>query len=175
MRNGTRGLRHGLLALAGALAAAGCAKPERREAPPGAAPHLGDDWFSFRAGGLGISVAAAASRDAALSSEHPPRPLDDACVLEADAIYRAACLACHGPEGKPPAKLPNGGAPPHEWGTTGASMGFFFGGDAMRAGLYRTIENGGETKDGVPSNMPAWKGTLSREQMWALVRELEAF
>ena len=54
-------------------------------------------------------------------------------------------------------------------------MGFFFGGDKMRAGLFKRIQEGGEPKDGKPSDMPAWSSSLSREQTWALVRHLESF
>jgi mono/diheme cytochrome c family protein len=54
-------------------------------------------------------------------------------------------------------------------------MGFFFGGDSMRAGIYRRISEGGEVKDSQPSEMPAWRDTLAREQIWALVRHIEAF
>ena len=58
---------------------------------------------------------------------------------------------------------------PRAWGTMGTSMGFFFGGDRMRAGIYRTVA------DGRPPNMPAWGAQLSREQLWALVRHIEGF
>ncbi|MCA9561081.1 MAG: cytochrome c [Myxococcales bacterium] len=47
-------------------------------------------------------------------------------------------------------------------------MGFTFGGDAMRRGIYRSIA------EGKGEGMPAWGGRLSREQMWALVRHIES-
>ena len=160
-----------LLALLGLL---GCSKPERVEAPPEALPHYGDAWFAFRGASLGISVAAAQSRDATIPADHPPATLDRTTAVEAAAIYRSVCVVCHGPGGEPPEKQPSGGAPPRAWGGS-ARMGFFFGGDKMRAGLFKRIQEGGEPRDGKASDMPAWASTLSREQTWALVRHLESF
>ena len=58
---------------------------------------------------------------------------------------------------------------PRDWTGMGVRMGFFFGGDKMRAGIFRRI------RDGVPPGMPGWDSALSREQIWALVRHLEGF
>jgi mono/diheme cytochrome c family protein len=165
-------MRHLIFVLA--LGVLGCSKPERVEAPPDAVAHYGDAWFAFRGESLGISVAAAQSRDAALPADHPP-VLDHTTAVEAAAIYRSVCVACHGPGGQPPEKQPSGGAPPRAWGGGGVRMGFFFGGDSMRAGLFKKIQQGGDPKDGKPSDMPAWGSSLSREQTWALVRHFESF
>ena len=74
-----------------------------------------------------------------------------------------------GSRGKPPLATTSE-PPPRAWGGMGARMGFLFGGDKMRAGIYRSIDQGRGT--GV---MPAWGGQLSREQIWALVRHIEGF
>lgn len=163
----------GVLTLAALL---GCSKPERVEAPDKAAPHLGDDWFDYRAKTLGVSPDQAKLRDAALPEDAPPSlALDRSTALEAAVVFRSVCSSCHGSDGKPPESTTAGAPRPREWSTFGSRMGFFFGGDKMRAGLYRKIRDGGEAKDGVASNMPGWGSTLSREQMWALVRHIESF
>jgi mono/diheme cytochrome c family protein len=166
-------LRFGLVLIL--VFASGCSGPERIEAPRGTKPHLGDEWFPYRAGLLGIDEKAARARDQALPEDKPlaPEAIDQPLAIEASAIYRTACATCHGRDGTPPEPR-EGERAPRAWGTSGTRMGFTMGGDKMRAGIYRTIQKGGEPKDGKASNMPAWNGTLSREQTWALVRYLES-
>jgi len=135
--------------------------------------HLGDDWFTYRARGLGITADAARQRDAALPTDHPAAGIwDQQTAAEAVALWAGRCAACHGPHGRGEG-VPAHDPAPRAWGGMGAAMGFFFGGDAMRAGVYRKIAEGGGTVDGKVSDMPAWGGELSREQMWALVRFIE--
>ena len=123
------------------------------------------EWFEHRAQSLGLTVEATMARDRALSESEPPE-LDATTQLEAAALWRSMCAGCHGAtgrlEGVPPFE-----PTPKKWGGFGVSMGFFFGGDKMRAGLYRKIRDGGE-------KMPAWGELLSKEQTWALVAHLEA-
>lgn len=153
-----------------------CSGVTQATATADAKPHLGEEWFRYRAEGLQMTVEEAKARDASLSREAPPGPpfWDDQTRLEAAVLWRDLCARCHGPDGDPaeaPAKLD---APPRAWTGMGPSMGFFFGGDGMRAGIYRRITNGGD-EDGKPSRMPAWGNQLANEQIWALVRHIEGF
>lgn len=153
-----------------------CGGPLRVTAPEGAAPNYLDDWFQLRAQQLKITVAAAKERDAALPEDHPPEGLgeDEAVAREAAVIWRDLCANCHGLDGTPvedPELVPK----PRAWSSMGASMGFFFGGDKMRTGIYRKIRDGGPPReDGTLSKMPAFGDALTREQLWALVAHVEA-
>jgi mono/diheme cytochrome c family protein len=152
----------------------GCG-PSRVVAPSGAAPHLGDAWYDHRAAQLDISPAEARARDAALSVESPP-PMDDALRAEAAAIWASACASCHGADGDPATAPVQLDPPPKSWTGMGPTMGFTFGGDSMRAGIFRRIAEGGEARpDGTPSPMMGWRAQLSNEQLWALVVQIEAF
>lgn len=155
--------------------AGGCSGPDQAVVPDGAVPHLGEDWFAYRASTLGIDVPAARARDAALSEDEPPpvEVYDRALTVEAAVLWRGLCASCHGLNGDLEG-VPNMSPEPKRWDTVGVSMGFFFGGDGMRAGIYRRIQRGGSA-DGTPSAMPSWKGILSREQIWGLVRHIEGF
>lgn len=174
----------------------GCAGVRQVPAPPGAVVLLGDDWFSHRARELGSSVEDARARDAALPEDAPPEGSDDPRLLaHASVLWANLCAGCHGVDGEPP-EVPSGVLDgrevatssssaaatrrPRTWGGFGVRMGFLFGGDGMRAGLYRRIAGGGEPvvgPDGARSApvMPAWRESLAREQIWALVRHLEGF
>lgn len=83
----------------------------------------------------------------------------------ASDIWRGACSFCHGDDGKPPEMWAAKGVP--KFGTFGMKMGFFFGGDKMRAGIKRTIENGKGTE------MKPFKGHLTDAEIEALVRHIE--
>ncbi len=52
-------------------------------------------------------------------------------------IWQAACSFCHGIDGTPPEAWAGKGM--RKFGTLGMKMGFFFGGDKMRAGIAKTI------------------------------------
>lgn len=163
------GLRSGGIA---ALVLVGCAGPTQPPAD-GSQPHLGEDWYVFRAADLGISVEAVRQRDRTISNLVPP-PLDRTMAVEGAALWRELCAKCHGVDGRgvPDATFV---PPPKKWGGMGVRMGFFFGGDKMRAGVYRRIRHGGIGTEEIPSVMPAWREHLSREQTWALVRHIEGF
>lgn len=158
----------GLRVLA-ALGLVGCAGSPPLP-PAEAAPHLGDAWFVHRAAELELSVEAARARDAQLSETEPPEALDASTRREASLLWRDLCAGCHGPRGRLQGVEPSEVAP-RSWGGMGAAMGFFFGGDRMRAGIYRKIADGVENPS---SPMPAWRATLAREQMWALVAHIES-
>lgn len=169
-------LRRTLLILTPTLALAACGGPTHVIAPEGATPSYLDDWFTLRSQQLGISIEAAKARDARLPEDRPPEGLEDDAALarEAAVIWKDLCAPCHGLDGTPvedPELLPR----PKAWDSMGASMGFFFGGDKMRAGIYRKIRDGGPPRvDGSLSKMGAFGDALRREQLWALVAHIEA-
>ncbi len=154
------------LAAAGSVACGGGRPHPEGEVSP---PHLGDAFYPWRAESLGITADAARQRDLALpdgAATPPYAELGEAMAHEAAGLYNTLCARCHGADGVPPDSVTER---PRDWTGMGAGMGFFFGGDRMRAALYRRI------RDGKPPAMPAWKSTLSREQIWALVQHLEGF
>lgn len=149
---------------------AGCARRVAPSALKEDAPHLGPDWFTYRGKGVALAPDAALARDATLPEDAPPNDVwDEQLRAEARAIWLQSCASCHGKRGKnEDVVFAPGVKPPRKWGTVGTAMGFTFGGDKMRAGIYRTI------RDGRPDTpMVAWKPSLSREQIWALVFFLE--
>ena len=155
------------------LLLASCAGPRPPVIGPDMTPHPGEAWFAYRAASLGITEQEARARDADLPTAGPPAEgtLDLTVAREAAALWRDVCAACHGLEGKLE------GAPPMEpkpkvWGTFGVRMGFLFGGDKMRAGIYRSIAEGKRAPDGQVT-MPGWGAALSREQLWGLVQHIE--
>jgi mono/diheme cytochrome c family protein len=175
----------------------GCGAVKQATVPAAYELHLGEAWFEHRARTLGISVEAAKARDASFAEEEPPEGLwDETTSVEAAGLWRDLCAQCHGPNGDPE-EAPNrrerseaeeakrsGARPseavgeletmPRDWSGMGPAMGFFFGGDKMRAGIYRRIRDGGDA-DGKPSKMPRWGEQLAREQIWALVQHIEGF
>jgi mono/diheme cytochrome c family protein len=131
--------------------------------------HLGDAWYSHRAATLDLDLKKARERDAEFPGAEGPPPssrLDHITAREAAALWKAICSGCHGPKGRP---SETAAVRPRSWGGFGPRMGFFFGGNRMRSGLYRKIS------EGVPPAMPAWGSQLSREQIWALVKHIEGF
>lgn len=134
--------------------------------------HLGEAWYAFRAEALGLSVAEARARDAAMPTDAPPADFgDEATRREARALWRDHCAACHGTRGRledATTPLPPGQAPPRDWGAASSDFAFWMAGDGFRTTVYRRIARGGD-RDGRPSAMPAWETQLSREQIWALV------
>ena len=75
------------------------------------------------------------------------------------------CAACHGQEGNPPSAWADKGM--RKFGTMGMSMGFFFGGDKMRAGIARTI------REGKGALMPSFKDKFSDQEITDLVKYIE--
>ncbi len=147
----------------------GCGGPPQTRVETDDVPHLGMKWFEHRANTLGIELNAAEVRDSRIGQPGgltPDDALDSHTAREATVIWKALCASCHGIDGQPP----NGVNPkPRKWTGMGPAMGFFFGGDKMRAAIFRKIS------EGVPPAMPAWKPQLSREQIWAVVRHIEGF
>lgn len=80
-------------------------------------------------------------------------------------IWQAACSFCHGVDGNPPEAWAGKGM--RKFGTLGMKMGFFFGGDKMRAGIARTIA------EGKGKEMRPFKDHLTAAEIEALVRHIE--
>ncbi|WP_232371521.1 c-type cytochrome [Leptospira ainazelensis] len=84
----------------------------------------------------------------------------------ADLLWEQKCAACHGVDGTPKdSVLPK----PKKLRGFGIKMGFFFGGDKMREGIFKTI------RDGKNQTMPSFKDELSEEEIRALVKRIERF
>ncbi|MFB5650110.1 c-type cytochrome [Leptospira wolffii] len=82
----------------------------------------------------------------------------------ADTFWNGKCATCHGTNGIPD---PNVNPTPRKFGTFGMRMGFLFGGNKMRAGIFKTI------RDGKNQAMPSFSKELSEDQIWALVDKIE--
>lgn len=129
-------------------------------------PYFGKEaWLAERAKSLGTNIEQARLRDDNFSESKPP-VTDQTVQAQSARIWKKNCAACHGLTGKSE-NTPSFTPPPRKFGTMGMSMGFFFGGDKMRAGIYRTIKNG------KGQNMPAYGDKLAREQIWGLVKFIE--
>ena len=57
--------------------------------------------------------------------------------------------------------------------TWGRGEGLFFGMRRPYAEIFRTVYNGKIEKEGNRWKMPAWRGKLSKEQIWALIYFVE--
>ena len=60
--------------------------------------------------------------------------------------------------------------PPAGWGR---GDGLFFGNRRPYETLFHVVYNGGPERNGKRSEMPAWKGKLAKEQIWAILYFLE--
>ncbi len=119
-------------------------------------------------GVVALAAIAILSDSLAPSREPGERPLS-ATELNGQAIYRANCARCHGErgEGQPNwqrttmmARLP---PPPHD-----SSGHTWHHSDAL---LVQVVRDGGEVYayPGFRSNMPAWKDTLSDDEIIAVI------
>jgi len=81
-------------------------------------------------------------------------------------IWQAACSFCHGIDGTPAEAWAGKGM--RKFGTYRMKMGFFFGGDKMRAGIAKTIA------EGKGKEMRPFKDHLTAAEIEALVRHIES-
>lgn len=148
-----------------------CSGPEHAVVPATATGHPGEAWWAYRVSlEPGATVASVKAADAALSEDTPPDfgALSPAMAREAAGLWQSLCASCHGPNGGlKGVDLSVFEKAPRKWDGIGPSFGFFFGGDKMRAGIYRSLRDG-------KGQMPPFGPMLSRAQRWALVRHLEA-
>lgn len=132
--------------------------------------HLSEKWYSFRSEYLKVSVDGALARDAAISESTPPAKFwDEQTSIEAVSIWGALCNECHGGRRriKDAVGMP---APIDGWGR---GEGLFFGKRKPYREVFATIAGGGPERNGKPSEMPAWRTRLAKEQIWSLIYFLE--
>jgi hypothetical protein len=132
--------------------------------------HLADDWWKFRADFLRMSIPQVRERDSGFSERQPPPVFwDQQTAIEAAAVWGALCNECHGGRRRvdDAMKMP---PPPAGWGK---GDGLFFGVRRPYETLFNVVFNGGPERNGKKSEMPAWRGRLAREQVWAILYFLE--
>lgn len=132
--------------------------------------HVQDKWWKYRADGLKISEAQARERDAEMSdSTAPPDFWDEQTAREAVHTWTGLCNECHGGRRhlEDALRMP---APPPTWGR---GEGLFFGARRPYADVFGVVYRGGPVRNNVESEMPAWRGKLAKEMIWALMYFLE--
>jgi len=135
-------------------------------------PHDKNTWIQWRAQETQQSPAATQDTDASFQKDRkPPNYGAPYQKREGAALWQLHCASCHGPLGK--TNPQNFEPSPKKLGGMGLKMGFFFGGDKMRAGIFHKIQTGKSLKKPAPGQMPPFSEVLSQEQIWALVLHLE--
>ena len=132
--------------------------------------HVGDLWWSFRAGFLKLNESQVRDRDGGISERQPPDEFwDQQTAAETISIWTTFCNECHGGRRKMDdvVKMPE---PAPAWGR---GEGLFFGARRPYLEIFRTISNGKIEKEGNRWRMPAWRGKLSKEQIWSLIYFVE--
>jgi mono/diheme cytochrome c family protein len=132
--------------------------------------HLAEDWWRFRGEFLRLTVAQAKERDQEISERQPPPQFwDQQTASEAAAVWGSLCNECHGGRRQigDAMKMP---PPPATWGR---GSGLFFGQRRSYEALFGIVAGGGPERNGKKSEMPAWRGRLAREQIWAILYFLE--
>jgi hypothetical protein len=132
--------------------------------------HVGDLWWGFRGNYLKVSESRARDRDAEVSEKQAPSGFwDEQTAVETIYIWGTFCNECHGGRRKMEdvVKMPG---PAASWGR---GAGLFFGIRRPYADIFRTIANGKIEREGNRWKMPAWRGKLANEQIWALIYFIE--
>jgi hypothetical protein len=146
------------------------ARPAAADHNDAAQVHVGDLWWSFRGGYLRVADAHARDRDAEISEKQAPAGFwDEQTAVETIHIWSTFCNECHGGRRRMEdvVKMPG---PAANWGR---GDGLFFGIRRPYADIFRTIANGKIEKEGNRWKMPAWRGKLANEQIWALIYFIE--
>ena len=145
--------------------AAAAVKPA--EKPP---VHVGDLWWSFRADFIKMSEDKTRERDGDISEKQAPTSFWDLQTsVETISIWTVFCNECHGGRRKMEdiVRMPTPGP---NWGR---GEGLFFGVRRPYAEIFRIVYNGKIEKEGNRWKMPAWRGKLSKEQIWSLIYFVE--
>jgi hypothetical protein len=132
--------------------------------------HINEQWWAFRAEFLKISEQKVRERDAEVSERQAPADFWDLqTAIETVSIWGTFCNECHGGRRRTDdaLKMP---APAANWGR---GEGLFFGARRPYPEIFRIVSNGKIEKESSRWKMPAWKGKLSREQIWALIYFIE--
>lgn len=145
----------------------------RQEPAPQAAQlpiHINESWWAFRGQQLGLTEAQTRKRDAELSQTRAPAGFWDAQTsLEAVSVWTVLCNECHGGRRSPEDAL-DMPEPAPAWGD---GEGLFFGNRRAYQHMLSVVKNGGPKQEAGRAEMPAWRGILSTEMMWALLYFLE--
>ena len=132
--------------------------------------HVGDQWWAFRADFLKVNEDKARDRDGDISEKQAPGGFWDLQTsVETISIWTTFCNECHGGRRKMEdvIRMP---VPVAGWGR---GEGLFFGIRRPYPEIFRTVYNGKIEKEGNRWKMPAWRGKLSKEQIWALIYFVE--
>ena len=143
------------------------AAAKQAEKPP---VHVGDLWWPFRADFLKTSDSKARERDGDISEKQAPTEFWDLQTsVETISIWSVFCNECHGGRRKMEdiVRMP---IPGPNWGR---GEGLFFGVRRPYAEIFRIVYNGKIEKEGNRWKMPAWRGKLSKEQIWSLIYFVE--
>jgi hypothetical protein len=132
--------------------------------------HIGDKWWQFRGDFLHLTDAQVKARDTDISEvQAPERFWDEQSGVEAISVWTAVCNECHGGRRRMEDVL-SMPPPPPKWGR---GEGLFFGARRRYSEVFFTVYHGGPERNGVRSEMPAWRGKLPKELIWALLYFLE--
>ena len=138
-------------------------------------------FLQWRAGMLGISVAEAAKRDAAIGPRRNPfsARTDPSAVSCGAVIYRTECPDCHGPAADGTGPMMPGPLKEMDFHRFGMRFAIGLHNGAPKS-WFRTIRDGAEadvrTDDGqtVTVAMPACGDRLAVEQIWLLVTYIQS-
>jgi hypothetical protein len=131
--------------------------------------HAGDEWWRYRGEFLHIGPAGARDRDGVISDRQPPPVFwDEQTASETATVWATLCTECHGGRRRVQEALEMP-SPPASWGR---GQGLFFGARRGYDLLFGIVHDGGPERD-KKSPMPAWRGRLAREQIWAILYFLE--
>lgn len=145
-------------------------RPKSAKAADEAPVHVGDSWWTFRAEFLKLSEGRTRDRDAEMSEKQaPPDFWDRQTAVETIATWSTFCNECHGGR----RKMEDALKMPPPTGTWGRGEGLFFGNRRPYTEIFRIIYNGKIEKEGNRYRMPAWRGKLSKEQIWSLIYFVE--
>ena len=129
-----------------------------------------EKWWKFRGSFLKLSEAQAKERDNNVSEVRPPEKFwDEQTAGEAASLWIAVCTECHGGR----RRLEDAVGMPVPAARWGQGEGLFFGTRRRYTDVFFTIFRGGPERNGVPSEMPPWRGKISKEMVWALLYFLE--
>jgi hypothetical protein len=132
--------------------------------------HLtGDDWWRFRASSCACSPPGRERDAGSPSGSRRPMFWDQQTAVEAATVWGSLCNECHGGR-RAIRDAMNMPPPPSSWGR---GTGLFFGQRKSYEALFTIVSGGGPERNGKKSEMPAWRGRLAREQIWAILYFLE--
>jgi hypothetical protein len=132
--------------------------------------NTGEKWWGYRAKTLRMTENQARVRDAEMSEVQAPDGFwDSQTAVEVVGLWSAVCNECHGGR----RRLEDAVKMPEPAATWGRGDGLFFGARKRYSDVFATVYHGGPERNGIRSEMPAWKGKLPKELIWAVLYFLE--